>query len=70
MKTSKAQIEASKRYLKKNDRISVVFPSGTRDRINNIICYIGYYDSVPEFIKEAVEEKIQKCMCDVNGLKK
>ena len=68
MKTSNAQIEASKRYIKRNDRISVVFPYGTRERINNIIYYIGYYDTVPEFIKEAVEEKIQRCMSEVNKL--
>lgn len=54
-KTTDAQRKAIREYEKKNDRINVIFPAGTRDRIEKLNLKI----STSEFIKTAVEEKLQ-----------
>lgn len=52
-KTTSAQLKASRAYEARNDRINVVFPAGTRDRIKAL----GVV-SVGGFIKDAVAEKL------------
>lgn len=52
-KTKETQLKASRAYEARNDRINVVFPAGTRDRIKAL-----GVDSVGGFIKEAVSEKL------------
>lgn len=53
-KTSSAQIKASREYEKRNDRINVVFPAGTRERMEKL-----GIKSMGAFIKEAVEKELQ-----------
>lgn len=53
-KTSNAQRKATREYEKKNDRINVVFPSGTRERMEKL-----GIKSMGAFIKEAVEKELQ-----------
>lgn len=53
-KTSNAQRKATREYEKKNDRINVVFPSGTRERMEKL-----GIKSKGAFIKEAVEKELQ-----------
>ena len=49
LKTSEEHRKAVRKYEKKNDRINVIFPAGTRDRMKNV----GI--KVPSaFIKEVV----------------
>lgn len=54
LKTSDAQRKASREYEKRNDRINVVFPSGTRERMEKL-----GIKSMGAFIKEAVEKELQ-----------
>lgn len=54
LKTSDARRRAVANYEKKNDRINVIFPAGTKDRIA-----AAGFDSMGAFIKLAVEEKLQ-----------
>ena len=35
-KTSEAQLKASREYEKRNDRINIVFPAGTRDKMKEL----------------------------------
>ena len=53
-KTSAAQLKASREYEKRNDRINVVFPAGTRERMEKL-----GIKSMGAFIKEAVEKELQ-----------
>lgn len=53
-KTSEAQIKATREYEKRNDRINVVFPAGTRSRMEKL-----GIKSMGAFIKEAVEKELQ-----------
>ena len=52
-KTPASQIKASREYEKRNDRINVVFPAGTRDRMEKL-----GIKSMGAFIKEAVEKEL------------
>ena len=54
LKTSKAQRKAIREYEKRNDRINVVFPAGTRERMEKL-----GIKSMGAFIKEAVEKELQ-----------
>ncbi|MBR1631337.1 MAG: hypothetical protein IJ680_05720 [Paludibacteraceae bacterium] len=47
--------EAAKRYTRANDRINVVFPAGTGDRIKQL-----GFESKGAFIKECVLSEIEK----------
>ena len=53
-KTSSAQLKATREYEKRNDRINVVFPAGTRERMEKL-----GIKSMGAFIKEAVEKELQ-----------
>lgn len=53
-KTSSAQLKATREYEKRNDRINVVFPAGTRERMEKL-----GIKSMGKFIKEAVEKELQ-----------
>ena len=53
-KTSESQLKASREYEKRNDRINVVFPAGTRQRMEKL-----GIKSMGAFIKEAVEKELQ-----------
>lgn len=52
-KTSEAQLKASREYEKRNDRINVVFPAGTRKRMERL-----GIKSAGTFIKEVVEKEL------------
>ena len=54
-KTSAAQLKAQREYEKRNDRINIVFPAGTRDRIKAL-----GRDSSNTFIKEVVASELDK----------
>ena len=54
LKTPSAQLKASREYEKRNDRINVVFPAGTRERMEKL-----GIKSMGAFIKEAVEKELQ-----------
>ena len=54
LKTSEAQRKATREYEKRNDRINVVFPAGTRERMEKL-----GIKSMGAFIKEAVEKELQ-----------
>lgn len=54
LKTSEAQRKATRDYEKRNDRINVVFPAGTRARMEKL-----GIKSMGAFIKEAVEKELQ-----------
>lgn len=53
LKTSEAQRKAVREYEKKNDRINVIFPAGTRDRMKAL-----GVKNPSSFIKEAVEKEL------------
>lgn len=53
LKTTEAQRKAVRDYEKKNDRINVIFPAGTRDRMERL-----GIKSAGNFIKEAVEKEL------------
>lgn len=54
-KTSAAQLKAQREYEKRNDRINIVFPAGTRDRIKAL-----GIDKPNTFIKEVVASELDK----------
>jgi predicted DNA-binding protein len=54
LKTTDAQRKATREYEKRNDRINVVFPSGTRERMDRL-----GIKSKGAFIKEAVEKELK-----------
>ena len=54
LKTTEAQRKATREYERRNDRINVVFPAGTRERMANL-----GIKSMGAFIKEAVEKELQ-----------
>lgn len=51
-KTPQAKIDAVKRYEKKNDRINIIFPAGTKARIEKL------GRTPTSFIKEVVENAL------------
>lgn len=53
LKTTDAQRKAIRDYEKRNDRINVVFPAGTRERMEKL-----GIKSKGAFIKEAVEKEL------------
>ena len=53
-RTTEAQRKAVREYEKRNDRINVVFPAGTRQRMEKL-----GIKSMGAFIKEAVEKELQ-----------
>lgn len=53
LKTSEAQRKAVREYEKKNDRINVIFPAGTRNRMKAV-----GIKNPSTFIKEAVEKEL------------
>lgn len=52
-KTKESQLRAIRKYEQNNDRINIVFPAGTKERIKKVIAARSY-TSVTAFIKEAV----------------
>ena len=58
MKTSKAQIEASKRYIARNERYNIVFPRGTKERIEAVLSFAGK-QTVTEYIRSTVLEVLE-----------
>lgn len=58
MTTSKAKLEANKRYLDKQDEIRIRIPKGEKERIKNHAAEQG--ESMNFFIIRAINETIQK----------
>lgn len=54
-KTSEAQRKAVREYEKKNDRINVIFPAGTRDKMKRL-----GIEKPGAFIKEVVAAELDK----------
>ncbi len=54
-KTSIAQLKAVREYEKRNDRINVVFPSGTRDKMKEF-----GIEHPSSFIKEVVAAELER----------
>lgn len=55
LKTSEAQRKAVREYEKKNDRINVIFPAGTRDRMKSV-----GVKNPSTFIKEVVAAELER----------
>ena len=55
LKTSEAQRKAVREYEKKNDRINVIFPAGTRDRMKAV-----GVKTPSAFIKEVVAAELER----------
>lgn len=55
LKTTEAQRKAVREYEKKNDRINVIFPAGTRDRMQAV-----GIKNPSTFIKAVVAEELEK----------
>lgn len=55
LKTSEAQRKAVREYEKKNDRINVIFPAGTRDRMKSV-----GVKNPSTFIKEVVAAELDR----------
>jgi hypothetical protein len=55
LKTTEAQRKAVRAYEKKNDRINVIFPAGTRDKMREL-----GIDKPNTFIKEVVAAELEK----------
>lgn len=53
---TEAQRKAVKEYEKRNDRINVIFPAGTRERIEKL----NLNKSVSAFIKDTVVSELDK----------
>lgn len=53
---SEAQRKAVKEYEKRNDRMNIIFPAGTRERIEKL----NLNKSPSAFIKETVISEIEK----------
>lgn len=54
-KTSAAQLRASRAYEKRNDRINIVFPAGTRERMDRL-----GIEKPCAFIKEVIATELEK----------
>ena len=57
-KTPDYVIKAVKAYQKKYDRLSVLLPTGTKNRIKVLLTASGY-DSVSAFCVSAIMEKLE-----------
>lgn len=55
LKTTEAQRKAVREYEKKNDRINVIFPAGTRDRMQAV-----GIKNPSTFIKAVVAAELEK----------
>lgn len=55
LKTTESQRKAVREYEKRNDRINIVFPAGTRDRIKAL-----GIEKPNTFIKEVVATELEK----------
>lgn len=55
-KTTEAQRRAVRQYEKKNDRINIIFPAGTKERIDAL----HLNKSTTAFIKETVLNELDK----------
>ncbi len=55
LKTTEAQRKAVREYEKKNDRINVIFPAGTRDRMKAV-----GIKNPSTFIKAVVAAELEK----------
>jgi len=55
-KTTEAQRRAVREYEKKNDRINIIFPAGTKERIDAL----NLNKSTTAFIKETVLNELDK----------
>lgn len=55
LKTTEAQRKAVREYEKKNDRINVIFPAGTRDRMQAV-----GVENPSTFIKEVVAAELER----------
>ncbi len=55
LKTTEAQRKAVKEYEKRNDRINIIFPAGTRDRMKKL-----GIEKPGTFIKEVVATELDK----------
>ena len=55
LKTTEAQREAVRKYEKKNDRINVIFPAGTRDKMKAL-----GIEKPNTFIKEVVAAELER----------
>ena len=54
-KTSVAQLRASRAYEKRNDRINIIFPAGTRERMERL-----GIEKPGTFIKEVMATELDK----------
>lgn len=54
-KTSASQLRASRAYEKRNDRINIVFPAGTRERMDRL-----GIEKPGTFIKEVIATELEK----------
>ena len=54
-KTSAAQLRASRAYEKRNDRMNIVFPAGTRERMDRL-----GIEKPGTFIKEVIAAELEK----------
>lgn len=54
-KTSRAQLKASRAYEKRNDRINIVFPAGTREKMQSL-----GIEKPGTFIKEVVAAELER----------
>lgn len=55
LKTTEAQRKAVREYEKKNDRINIIFPSGTRERMKAV-----GVKNPSTFVKEVVNAELQR----------
>nr|DAM59128.1 MAG TPA: hypothetical protein [Caudoviricetes sp.] len=55
LKTTKAQRKAVREYEKKNDRINVIFPAGTRDKMKSL-----GIEKPNTFIKEVIAAELAR----------
>ena len=55
LKTTKAQRKAVREYEKKNDRINVIFPAGTKDKMKKL-----GIEKPNTFIKEVVAAELAR----------
>ena len=55
LKTTKAQRKAVREYEKKNDRINVIFPAGTKDKMKSL-----GIEKPNTFIKEVIAAELAR----------
>ena len=55
-KTTEAQRKAVREYEKRNDRLNIVFPAGTKDRIEAL----NLNKSVSAFIRDTITAKLDE----------